>query len=125
MTVVPGASSATMSRPTPGLLSRRGWSVHPIHDIDAGTRRVFPERPDIGVRRPVIPVEGGLHGRELEHHRPPRGRITLEDLDIAAADDVAPAGRLDRLSGPRLVPVSYTHLRAHETPEHLVCRLLL
>src|SRR5678815_4259229 len=26
----------------------------------------------------------------------------------------------------RLVnPVSYTHLRAHETPEHLVCRLLL
>ena len=24
-----------------------------------------------------------------------------------------------------LHPVSYTHLRAHETPEHLVCRLLL
>src|SRR5674536_337830 len=23
------------------------------------------------------------------------------------------------------IPVSYTHLRAHETPEHLVCRLLL
>ena len=22
-------------------------------------------------------------------------------------------------------PVSYTHLRAHETPEHLVCRPLL
>src|SRR5678816_3860131 len=27
---------------------------------------------------------------------------------------------------PRLTgSVSYTHLRAHETPEHLVCRLLL
>src|SRR5678816_4492159 len=26
---------------------------------------------------------------------------------------------------PRPTPVSYTHLRAHETPEHLVCRLLL
>src|SRR5674536_73729 len=25
----------------------------------------------------------------------------------------------------RRIPVSYTHLRAHETPEHLVCRLLL
>src|SRR5678815_962987 len=25
----------------------------------------------------------------------------------------------------RRAPVSYTHLRAHETPEHLVCRLLL
>eukprot|EP00658_Telonema_sp_P-2_P052919 TRINITY_DN41279_c0_g1_i1.p1 TRINITY_DN41279_c0_g1~~TRINITY_DN41279_c0_g1_i1.p1 ORF type:complete len:106 (-),score=44.46 TRINITY_DN41279_c0_g1_i1:69-386(-) len=24
-----------------------------------------------------------------------------------------------------LMAVSYTHLRAHETPEHLVCRLLL
>src|SRR5678815_327340 len=24
---------------------------------------------------------------------------------------------------PTLVTVSYTHLRAHETPEHLVCRL--
>src|SRR5678816_2922850 len=26
---------------------------------------------------------------------------------------------------PALIAVSYTHLRAHETPEHLVCRLLL
>src|SRR5678815_4245439 len=26
-------------------------------------------------------------------------------------------------SVPPLAPVSYTHLRAHETPEHLVCRL--
>ena len=25
----------------------------------------------------------------------------------------------------RTATVSYTHLRAHETPEHLVCRLLL
>src|SRR5678815_5854664 len=29
----------------------------------------------------------------------------------------------DIVRGP--VTVSYTHLRAHETPEHLVCRLLL
>eukprot|EP00658_Telonema_sp_P-2_P001063 TRINITY_DN10399_c0_g1_i2.p1 TRINITY_DN10399_c0_g1~~TRINITY_DN10399_c0_g1_i2.p1 ORF type:complete len:288 (+),score=50.01 TRINITY_DN10399_c0_g1_i2:149-1012(+) len=28
-------------------------------------------------------------------------------------------------SVPKSIPVSYTHLRAHETPEHLVCRLLL
>ena len=26
---------------------------------------------------------------------------------------------------PTGIAVSYTHLRAHETPEHLVCRLLL
>src|SRR5674536_386033 len=30
---------------------------------------------------------------------------------------------VDPLRDPE--PVSYTHLRAHETPEHLVCRLLL
>src|SRR5678815_6092635 len=34
-----------------------------------------------------------------------------------------------RVAGKKLslvpIPVSYTHLRAHETPEHLVCRLLL
>src|SRR5665254_17777 len=31
------------------------------------------------------------------------------------------------VGGPGVAPVavSYTHLRAHETPEHLVCRLLL
>src|SRR5678816_993909 len=29
------------------------------------------------------------------------------------------------VSSPQPEPVSYTHLRAHETPEHLVCRLLL
>src|SRR5678816_861590 len=28
-------------------------------------------------------------------------------------------------NGDHRTPVSYTHLRAHETPEHLVCRLLL
>src|SRR5678815_667474 len=30
-----------------------------------------------------------------------------------------------QLKAQHLDPVSYTHLRAHETPEHLVCRLLL
>src|SRR5678815_1070306 len=29
------------------------------------------------------------------------------------------------LADAALAPVSYTHLRAHETPEQLVCRLLL
>eukprot|EP00658_Telonema_sp_P-2_P034880 TRINITY_DN25436_c0_g1_i2.p1 TRINITY_DN25436_c0_g1~~TRINITY_DN25436_c0_g1_i2.p1 ORF type:complete len:156 (+),score=45.24 TRINITY_DN25436_c0_g1_i2:158-625(+) len=29
------------------------------------------------------------------------------------------------LGGHDIIAVSYTHLRAHETPEHLVCRLLL
>src|SRR5678815_2823183 len=38
-------------------------------------------------------------------------------------DGRQPAGGRSRSIGR--VAVSYTHLRAHETPEHLVCRLLL
>ena len=34
-------------------------------------------------------------------------------------------GILRILQNTETAPVSYTHLRAHETPEHLVCRLLL
>src|SRR5678815_5927888 len=33
--------------------------------------------------------------------------------------------KLADLLNHHVVAVSYTHLRAHETPEHLVCRLLL
>ena len=32
---------------------------------------------------------------------------------------------LKGITGNSIGSVSYTHLRAHETPEHLVCRLLL
>src|SRR5678815_2343895 len=35
------------------------------------------------------------------------------------------AANLDPIESLRYESVSYTHLRAHETPEHLVCRLLL
>src|SRR5678816_2935619 len=40
-----------------------------------------------------------------------------------AATNVTDAERKQFLRGHDAV--SYTHLRAHETPEHLVCRLLL
>src|SRR5678816_1381106 len=33
-------------------------------------------------------------------------------------------GQRSHVTGAALDAVSYTHLRAHETPEHLVCRLL-
>eukprot|EP00658_Telonema_sp_P-2_P016055 TRINITY_DN16220_c0_g1_i5.p1 TRINITY_DN16220_c0_g1~~TRINITY_DN16220_c0_g1_i5.p1 ORF type:complete len:118 (+),score=32.66 TRINITY_DN16220_c0_g1_i5:120-473(+) len=45
------------------------------------------------------------------------------------AREAWPAAAMERyeMGAPwdRTTPVSYTHLRAHETPEHLVCRLLL
>ena len=42
-------------------------------------------------------------------------------MDGTNALYVSPAGTIEYSYGP----VSYTHLRAHETPEQLVCRLLL
>src|SRR5678816_2966999 len=76
----------------------------------------------------------------------PAGESLMPRLNLAPAaapSPVAPEERivaLDLLRGFALFgvllsnlndwygttdPVSYTHLRAHETPEHLVCRLLL
>src|SRR5678816_4755821 len=45
--------------------------------------------------------------------------LLLQDND---EDDPGPA---DLRKVGTVGTVSYTHLRAHETPEHLVCRLLL
>src|SRR5678815_5028890 len=38
---------------------------------------------------------------------------------------IAILGRPDQQTPTILSAVSYTHLRAHETPEHVVCRLLV
>src|SRR5678815_5927959 len=47
------------------------------------------------------------------------------DFGTRRLDIVVNCGRIDRVKYIGSRPVSYTHLRAHETPEHLVCRLLL
>eukprot|EP00658_Telonema_sp_P-2_P081456 TRINITY_DN8350_c0_g1_i3.p1 TRINITY_DN8350_c0_g1~~TRINITY_DN8350_c0_g1_i3.p1 ORF type:complete len:125 (+),score=20.59 TRINITY_DN8350_c0_g1_i3:123-497(+) len=49
------------------------------------------------------------------------------DTVVSLASANSDSRRLSSSSSTRgrLTPVSYTHLRAHETPEHLVCRLLL
>ena len=47
-------------------------------------------------------------------------------LERWAPDDIVTVSRLAAAAtGSRLGPVSYTHLRAHETVLDLVCRLLL
>ena len=53
------------------------------------------------------------------------GTITLEDI-LVEDDPVLPILTL-RITDKRVItmPVSYTHLRAHETVLDLVCRLLL
>src|SRR5674536_33256 len=49
-------------------------------------------------------------------------RLTERAVATALAAAVGP---VTLWCAPDPGPVSYTHLRAHETPEHLVCRLLL
>src|SRR5678815_1345333 len=44
-------------------------------------------------------------------------------MTVAPLDPACLAALVER--GSPATAVSYTHLRAHETPEHLVCRLLL
>src|SRR5674536_390492 len=66
----------------------------------------------------------------LRIRRPPRSTLSSSS---AASDVYKRQVRRRSSTGVRsapppnhdLVAVSYTHLRAHETPEHLVCRLLL
>ena len=58
----------------------------------------------------------------------PGAYLSLEGEAIVVKADGAVKGRLPMHMLESIVcfgPVSYTHLRAHETPEHLVCRLLL
>src|SRR5678815_6130929 len=53
---------------------------------------------------------------------------TVADLRgkvLAATQPAASSDYAGRMLLRRYGSVSYTHLRAHETPEHLVCRLLL
>src|SRR5678815_935883 len=58
------------------------------------------------------------------------GRIQLKDSYVTVKDGevwllnahISPYSHGNKQNHE---PVSYTHLRAHETPEHLVCRLLL
>src|SRR5678816_344101 len=66
------------------------------------------------------------HALLLTATTPPTGRIVLVNGFDAWVD--TPSGSF-ALTTQRYAPdvrdpaVSYTHLRAHETPEHLVCRL--
>src|SRR5678816_1278674 len=53
--------------------------------------------------------------------------VTRDDIEAVLNWDAkaAPSYEIDFTPARVIMPVSYTHLRAHETPEHLVCRLLL
>src|SRR5678816_1051101 len=60
------------------------------------------------------------HAEELIQVRRVAGSDLQSAVDVGYPVRVSVHEDVDRD-----LPVSYTHLRAHETPEHLVCRLLL
>src|SRR5678815_5053293 len=86
--------------------------------------------PVNGSGRPY-PVRGGAQLRvaSVEEFDLQRARINavhtahIDRHHLVAFGIGAFGERRDAAS--RTEAVSYTHLRAHETPEHLVCRLLL
>src|SRR5680860_1685473 len=87
----------TGARPGPGsLVSSRCWGA-----VQAGIRVGAGDRPN--VRRVCAPGQGHWLGFV---QYPPH----------LAGESVC---------RERFLPVSYTHLRAHETDSYLVCRLLL
>ena len=90
----------------------------------------FACRAPEGTCAPTSSIDAGATGIEkadtVDAHRtvPPTGEA-VRRLQVVLTPYRDAAGRDHEARVVHLTPVSYTHLRAHETPEHLVCRLLL
>src|SRR5678809_663124 len=112
------ASSRGRARLTPAPLSSvrrdRCFFVKNIFDsllVNSGLHAKGIAGHDTGndVRQPIVILRGAMH------HRPYLWHIEIFEF--------ATEGIHHQLLGQG--PVSYTHLRAHETGRNLVCRLLL
>ena len=85
------------------------------------------------IRRPPRSTLDRSSAASDVYKRQQKGRIVVvvdpqpepgaQVLDLGAVEKTLPAR--DLVGNLRLAPVSYTHLRAHETVLDLVCRLLL
>src|SRR5678815_5894852 len=91
------------------------------YELRAHTARAFQQLGILGANAPRG-TEGANDDRARVRHQPDGGLHTSSSPAMAATRSLPPpCASCSRR--PRTV--SYTHLRAHETPEHLVCRLLL
>src|SRR5678816_984206 len=70
---------------------------------------------------------GATNGREaIEMAATQSPQLIVMDVMMAEMDGLTALRSLKKEEDTKAIPVitvSYTHLRAHETPEHLVCRL--
>ena len=69
-------------------------------------------------------LASGIAGKHTSVGEMTRER-TLLPAGVAPASDTFAAAQISNSGKERSPPVSYTHLRAHETVLDLVCRLLL
>src|SRR5660397_126490 len=119
------ARPGTRSTPRADRCTRRTRSV-----VAASSKRTTPSRPGGSpMGSSSAPLRPCTRGRRLRpgRHALPHG-VRRRRAGGAPRDHHGPCRRGEESHDPRarhLVPVSYTHLRAHETKANLVCRLLL
>src|SRR5674536_124770 len=133
--------SPATSGSRPGVPNRSGrTAVHPSATTRSANPSTWGEMPGISPQvlgfadrvvalgcTAVLPDLFGTPGRDpLVAGLTERvaGLRTIVGACVSREFTVLATGRSSPITG-WLRAVSYTHLRAHETPEHLVCRLLL
>src|SRR5678815_66425 len=109
--------------------SRTPAQVWPPMLVKMPKRMSFSSLDGPILSRPSALARCYLHRREapmaiIRIHTGSDGKSHFQEIvpKLEPRGDKSESGELIPGSG---IAVSYTHLRAHETPEHLVCRLLL
>ena len=94
-------------------LTKECFNTRIVHDGESAMREFDTYGPNLVLLDLMLPgMDGYQVCREL------RQRSSVPIIILSAKGEV-----FDKVLG--LEPVSYTHLRAHETDSYLVCRLLL
>src|SRR5678815_1061086 len=103
----------------PGVLTEQKFTQPPPRYNEGSLVRELEKR---GIGRPSTYAEiiSKVQARDYVE-KLPGGQMKATELGKLVVDGLV-GTNLDFIDPSS---VSYTHLRAHETPEHLVCRLLL
>eukprot|EP00658_Telonema_sp_P-2_P000588 TRINITY_DN10222_c0_g1_i8.p1 TRINITY_DN10222_c0_g1~~TRINITY_DN10222_c0_g1_i8.p1 ORF type:complete len:129 (-),score=39.87 TRINITY_DN10222_c0_g1_i8:71-457(-) len=109
--------AALVCRPVTGHNNPTVWTgeCDPAANQNKGAWSLVAGVNVTGAGFPFVNITGSCFGSESHLLDPESTILVIENVD---ANDF----KIERVTP---TPVSYTHLRAHETPEHLVCRLLL